>query len=88
MVTLSDSHGTAGAAVAVGRLGSALAIAMIMVGGSGTPPLAACLGPDWMRTAGLPFPRIFENSAKESKGAPSRKEIWVSFVFLLWGDFW
>ena len=42
---------TAGAAVAVSRLGSALAIAMI-VGGSGTPPLAACLGPDWMRTAG------------------------------------
>ena len=35
MVTLSDSHGTAGAAAAVSRLGSALAIAM-MVGGSGT----------------------------------------------------
>ena len=36
----SDSHGTAGAAVAVSRLGSALAIAM-MVGGSasGTPPI-------------------------------------------------
>ena len=24
----------------------------MMVGGSGTPTLAACLGPDWMRTAG------------------------------------
>ena len=31
MVTLSDSHGTAGAAVAVSRLGSALAIAMTVL---------------------------------------------------------
>ena len=39
---------------------SALAIA-IMVGGSETPPIAACLGPDWMRTAGshcLPAYRV------------------------------
>ena len=49
MVTLCDSHGTAGAAVDVSRLGSALAVAM-MVSSSGTPPLAACLNPDWMLT--------------------------------------
>ena len=39
---MSDSHGTAGAAVAVSRLRSALAIAM-MVGGSGMPPWPCAL---------------------------------------------
>jgi hypothetical protein len=42
MTTLSGSHVIAGAAVAVSSLASALAIAM-MVGGGGTPPLAALL---------------------------------------------
>jgi len=32
-------------------LGSAVAIAM-MVGGGGAPPLAAWLGPDWIRAPG------------------------------------
>jgi hypothetical protein len=35
----------------MGSLGSALAIAM-MVGGGGAPPLAAWLGPDWIRAPG------------------------------------
>ena len=48
IATLSGSHVNAGAAVALSSLESALAIAMI-VGGGGTPPLAALLGPGWIR---------------------------------------
>ena len=51
IATLSGSHVIAGAAVVVSSLGSALAIAM-MVGGGGAPPLAAWLGPDWIRAPG------------------------------------
>jgi hypothetical protein len=51
ITTLSGSHVIAGAAVAMRSLGSAVAIAM-MVGGGGAPPLAALLGPDWIRTPG------------------------------------
>jgi hypothetical protein len=49
MTTLSGSHVIAGATVAMSSLGSAQAIAM-MVGGGGAPPLAAWLGPDWIRS--------------------------------------
>jgi len=46
---LSGSHVISGAAVAASSPGSAVAIAM-MVGGGRTPPFAAWLGPDWIRT--------------------------------------
>ena len=51
IATLSGSHVIAGAAAAMSSLGSAVAIAM-MVGGGGAPPLAAWLGPDWIRAPG------------------------------------
>ena len=53
IATLSGSHvcNCGRGAVAVSSLGSALAIAM-MVGGGGAPPLAAWLGPDWIRAPG------------------------------------
>eukprot|EP00964_Phaeocystis_antarctica_P039175 scaffold22407_cov33-Phaeocystis_antarctica.AAC.2 len=47
------SHVVSGAAVAASSPGSAVAIAM-MVGGGRTPPFAAWLGPDWIRTATRP----------------------------------
>ena len=54
-MTLSGSHVIAGAAVAMSSLGSAVGIAM-MGGGRGAPPLAAWLGPNWMRAPGwAPF---------------------------------
>ena len=45
------NHIIAGAAAAMSSLGSAVGKAM-MVGGGGAPPLAAWLGPDWMRAPG------------------------------------
>jgi len=58
---LSGSHVNAGAAVALSSLGSALAIAMMVVGHGGTPPLAALLGPDWIRAPG-PAPCVLFGS--------------------------